>query len=116
MAIGMTYVIIAGGFDLSVGGIYAGAAVLYAGRRARQLDCARDRRTVLAGASVGVINGLIITRLDVNPFVATLGTGFMLRGLALVATAATPIVVDKDDFYILGSNKMGPCSRFPRCS
>ena len=44
MAIGMTYVIIAGGFDLSVGGIYAGAAVLYAAVAQGNSDCARDRR------------------------------------------------------------------------
>ena len=42
----------------------------------------------------GAVNGGIITRLDVNPFVATLGTGFMLRGPALVLTAAAPIIAD----------------------
>jgi ribose transport system permease protein len=108
MAIGMTYVIIGGGFDLSVGGIYAGAAVLFAAIAQGNSTVLAIVATLLAGAAVGVVNGLIITRLDVNPFVATLGTGFMLRGLALVATAATPILVAKDDFYVLGSDKIGP--------
>lgn len=108
MAIGMTYVIIGGGFDLSVGGMYAGAAVLYAAIAQDSSTVLAIVATMLAGAAVGVINGLIITRLDVNPFVATLGTGFMLRGLALVATAATPILVSKSNFLIVGSNKVGP--------
>jgi ribose transport system permease protein len=108
MAIGMTFVIIGGGFDLSVGGTYAGAAVLYAAIAQDSATVLAIVATLLGGAAVGVVNGMIITRLDVNPFVATLGTGFMLRGLALVATAATPILVAKDSFYVLGADKVGP--------
>lgn len=108
MAIGMTYVIISGGFDLSVGGVYAMGGVIYA-------SVAQDASVVLAlaaalaaGAVIGAINGLIITRLDVNPFVTTLGTGFIVRGLALVATAATPILVTTSGFDVLGTHKVGP--------
>jgi ribose transport system permease protein len=108
MAIGMTFVIIAGGFDLSVGGTYAAAACLYAGMVNWGAPVPLAILAVLAaGIGAGIVNGGIITRLDVNPFVATLGTGFMLRGLALVTTAATPIIVDDSSFQWIGAGKWG---------
>jgi ribose transport system permease protein len=108
MAIGMTFVIISGGFDLSVGGIYAGAAVLYAGMVNDGSPVPLAVLAVLAaGVGAGAVNGGIITRLDVNPFVATLGTGFMLRGLALVLTGATPIIVLDESFQWIGVTKWG---------
>jgi ribose transport system permease protein len=109
MAIGMTFVIIGGGFDLSVGGTYAGAACLYAGM-VQNWDTPTPLAilaVLAAGVGAGVVNGGIITRLDVNPFVATLGTGFILRGLALVTTAATPIIVDASAFQWIGAAKWG---------
>jgi ribose transport system permease protein len=108
MAIGMTFVIIGGGFDLSVGGTYAGAACLYAGMVNWGAPVPVAILAVLgAGIGAGIVNGGIITRLDVNPFVATLGTGFVLRGLALVTTAATPIIVDESSFQWIGAGKWG---------
>ena len=89
MAIGMTYVIIAGGFDLSVGGIYAGAAVLYAGMANNGFPIVLAvLLALLAGVGAGIVNGTIITGLNVNAFVATLGTGFMLRGSGTRAYAS----------------------------
>jgi ribose transport system permease protein len=109
MAIGMTFVIISGGFDLSVGGMYAGAAVLYATLAGDGLPIPLAVLAVLAaGIVAGLVNGAIITRLEVNPFVATLGTGFMLRGLALVLTSAAPIIVAGSAFQYIGAAKWGP--------
>jgi ribose/xylose/arabinose/galactoside ABC-type transport system permease subunit len=109
MAIGMTYVIISGGFDLSVGGIYAGAAVLYAAMANEGIPIALCVIGVLAaGVAAGAVNGGIITRLEVNPFVATLGMGFILRGLALVLTSAAPIIVADQGFQAIGAGKWGP--------
>lgn len=108
MAIGMTFVIISGGFDLSVGGIYAGATVLFAGIASHHNTWLALVATLAAGAGVGALNGFVITRLDVNPFVATLGAGLILRGFALVGTNATPILVSKPDFAKLGQGKLGP--------
>ena len=109
MAIGMTFVIISGGFDLSVGGIYAGAAVLYAGMAQEGIPIPLAVLCVLlAGLGAGAVNGAIITRLDVNPFVATLGMGFILRGLALVLTSAAPIIVAGSSFQAIGAGKWGP--------
>ncbi len=103
MAVGMTYVILAGGFDLSVGGMYAAGAVLFAGLANSVGPTLGLIITLLAGAAVGLVNGLIVTKLQVNPFVTTLGTGFVLRGVALVATSATPIIVTAGGFDSLGS-------------
>lgn len=107
MAIGMTFVIISRGFDLSVGGTYAGGGVLYAAVAQHHNTWLGLLAALAAGAAVGALNGIVITRLDVNPFVATLGAGFVLRGFALVGTNATPIIVDKTDFTYLGQNKLG---------
>jgi ribose transport system permease protein len=82
-AIGMTFVIVSGGIDLSVGSVVALSSVVCAlllkqghgGMLASVLG-------VAAGALVGLLNGVLITRLSVVPFVATLGTMGMARGLA----------------------------------
>ena len=92
ISIGMTYVIICGGFDLSVGSVVAlsgcvGAAVmLEAGIFAGVVA------GIAIGAGVGLINGLIVTRLDVNPFIATLATMVLFRGATLLFTDGRPIV------------------------
>lgn len=103
MAIGMTYVIISGGFDLSVGGIYAGAAVLGAAVANNTAVGLAIPACLGAGAAVGGLNGALITRLEVNPFVATLGTGFVFTGFAEVLSNAQPILVSKPSFQTLGT-------------
>jgi ribose transport system permease protein len=82
-AIGMTMIIVSGGIDLSVGSVIALTGVVTA-------IAIRDGASplvgvlygVLAGAAIGVLNGLLITRLRVIPFIATLGTLGMARGVA----------------------------------
>lgn len=108
MAIGMTYVIITGGFDLSVGGVYAGGAVLAAAIANHAPIGLAIIAVVAAGAGVGLLNGLLVTWLDVNPFVATLGMGFVVTGVAEVASNATPVLVTKLGFMTLGAGSLGP--------
>jgi ribose transport system permease protein len=107
MAIGMTYVIIAGGFDLSVGGTYVAGGVIFAALALHNNTWLALLLALLAGGGIGAINGIVITRLDVNPFVATLGAGFMITGIAEVASNATPIILSKTDFTSLGTSKLG---------
>jgi ribose transport system permease protein len=82
-AIGMTMVMVGGGIDLSVGSVIALAGVVTA---LALRDAANPFVAVLegvaAGGLVGVVNGLVITRLRVIPFIATLGTLGMARGVA----------------------------------
>lgn len=88
IAVGMSYVIVSGGLDLSVGsvGIMSGClvGVLMAGY---QVPIGLALLIGLsAGALCGFINGLVITRLRVPPFVATLGMSNIARGVAIVIT------------------------------
>lgn len=104
MAIGATVVIVAGGIDLSVAGIYvlsglAGAAVLHgfgpAGGWPRVPDWGVIVITVLVclgtGMACGLVNGLGVVGLRLHPFIITLGTMSAFRGLAFVTTKAQSI-------------------------
>jgi erythritol transport system permease protein len=87
LAIGMTFVVLAGGIDLSVGSV-AGLAGMVAGALIhRGTPVAAVIPAGLAvGAAVGLGNGLLVARLRVPPFVATLGTLYLARGLALLSS------------------------------
>jgi ribose transport system permease protein len=101
----MTVVIIAGGFDLSVGAIYAIAGVLSA---KVAISTGSDGLGVLAGLAAGGVlglgNGLLVTVGRINSFIGTLATGFLLRGVALVITGGTLITVENPSFLALGSD------------
>ena len=100
MAIGATIVIISGGIDLSVGSIYALSGVSMA-LALQTLGSASIVTTLAVGllTSVGVgllcgmLNGLLVVGLRVHPFIITLGTMWVLRGVAFVATKAVSILV-----------------------
>lgn len=92
IAFGMTFVIITGGIDLSVGSILALASALAAGMMAMGLPAVLViGLAILIGALLGAINGLIITKGHVVPFIATLSTMAIYRGLTLVYTNGNPI-------------------------
>lgn len=93
LAIGMTYVIITGGIDLSVGSIVAlsGIAAAYAARAGYGLLI-----PILLALAVGVIiggliNGLLIAKCGLQPFIVTLATMEIARGLATILTHAADI-------------------------
>ena len=92
ITIGMTYVIICGGFDLSVGSVVALSGCVAAMAMLEAGIVAGVAAGVAVGALVGLINGLIVTRLDVNPFIATLGTMVLFRGVTFLITGGRPIV------------------------
>jgi ribose transport system permease protein len=82
-AIGMTMIIVSGGIDLSVGSVIALTGVVTAiSIRDGASPLVAVLYAVLAGGLLGVFNGLLITRLRVIPFIATLGTLGMARGVA----------------------------------
>jgi len=100
MAVGATIVIISGGIDLSVGSIYALAGVGMA-LLLRSLGPMGPAQTVFVGAGVclgtglvcGLLNGLMVVGLRVHPFIITLGTMWIVRGLAFVASSTESILV-----------------------
>jgi ribose/xylose/arabinose/galactoside ABC-type transport system permease subunit len=98
MAVGMTVVIITGGIDLSIGSMYALASVCGAlvlspygpsgGGGATVLGVVV---TILVGAFLGFLNGAMITAFNVHPFIITLGTMAIYRGIAFVQTSGQSI-------------------------
>ncbi|HEX2196014.1 MAG TPA: ABC transporter permease, partial [Actinomycetota bacterium] len=102
IAIAGTYVIIAGGFDLSVGSIFAFTGVVAA-------MVALDHGTVLgltagvaSGTALGAVNGALVTYGRINPFVTTLASEFMIRGWAFLLSAGLLIPVYEGGFDKLG--------------
>src|SRR6186713_238747 len=82
-ALGMTVVIACGGIDLSVGSIIALTTVVIAlALRADHAPLTAAAAGVAAAAACGLVNGLLITRLKVVPFIVTLGTMLLVRGAA----------------------------------
>jgi len=92
IAVGMTYVIISAGIDLSVGSILAFAGVVLARALHAGLPVPVAIGAGLAvGIGCGVVNGLLITLGRLPPFIATLGMMSIARGAALLATDGRPI-------------------------
>lgn len=82
LAVGMTFVILSGGIDLSVGSILAFTSVVTVKLAPLGLPAAAGA-AVMTGAAFGVVNGLLVARLRIAPFIATLVTLLALRGLTL---------------------------------
>ncbi|MCK5315174.1 MAG: ribose ABC transporter permease, partial [Anaerolineales bacterium] len=93
VAIGMTFTILTAGIDLSVGSVMALAGAVAAGLAVRQdLDTfTAIGLALLLGMVIGAINGLMIVKGGMPPFVATLAMLAMARGLTLVYTNGRPI-------------------------
>ncbi len=91
IAIGMTFVIIGGGFDLSVGSTVAFAGCVAAMVIVKFGIVVGVLAGILSGAAIGFANGLIIAKLGVNPFITTLGTMVLVRGLVYLITGGAPV-------------------------
>ena len=86
-AMGMTYAICSGGFDLSVGSIAALCTLVWAGLLPQIGIVPATAVTLIAGAICGVLNGLAITKLKVVTFVATLATSLIFRSFGQTITS-----------------------------
>ncbi|MFN2595864.1 MAG: ABC transporter permease [Pyrinomonadaceae bacterium] len=108
VALGMTFVILTGGIDLSVGSLLAVAGVAAAHFAGRGLPVALLAGVVLAGV-LGFVNGVVIARARIQPFIVTLAMMIAARGLALVVTNEQTIRVDRaaQGFTDLGRSEIG---------
>jgi len=116
MAVGTTIVLIAGGLDLSVGSVLAVGAVLTA--RLMTYDGLNPWLAVAvglaAGGALGLVNGVLVTKARIVPFIATLGTLSIARGLAfLLATGgagsvASNVPMRDPGVAFLGAGYIGP--------
>jgi ribose transport system permease protein len=103
IAFGMTFVILTGGIDLSVGSILALSSAITAGLMTGGMDTTLAVLIgLMAGMAMGAVNGLIIAKGKVAPFIATLATMTVFRGLTLVYTEGKPITGLNPDFAMLG--------------
>lgn len=111
LAIGMTYVILTGGIDLSVGSVLAFssmvAASLVSGEQPQGVFVA-IMAGLGTGAALGMVNGLLVSRFGVPPFVATLGMLSVARGLTFIYTDGTPIPNLSPAFRTIGQGFVGP--------
>jgi erythritol transport system permease protein len=122
IAIGMTYVILSGGIDLSVGSIVAIVGMIVGWMLERGVTIGDSKIYfsvwfilivgMVVGALVGVVNGLLVTRFKVAPFIATLGTMYIASGFAALrsggetyADLAGHLELDNMGFAILGNDR-----------
>ncbi len=104
MAMGELLVIISGGIDISVGatfGLAGSIAALTLGGGHSPL--AAVFFALLAGALVGLVNGFFIAKLNIVPFIVTLGTMGIVRGIIFILTDAQSIYIDNQSFLALDS-------------
>ncbi len=111
VAVLSTHVVVAGGFDLSVGSNVALSAILVAAT-VNALSPGLWWIGILAGLGVGggigVVNGTLVTRLPVQPFIVTLGTLLIFRGIAQwVGSSYTSTVTRPQEFFFIGGGKIG---------
>ena len=111
IAAGMTYVILTGGIDLSVGSVVAVAGIVATG----VLRAAGGSYGAIAlgaaaaiafGAGSGLAAGTIVTRFEVAPFIVTLALMTVWRGVAFVGTAGRPVWELPESFGALGAGRI----------
>jgi len=110
VAIGMTFTILTGGIDLSVGSVVALCGALAAGLIVRDglNTYLAIGLALLVGGALGVVSGLLIVKGNIPPFVATLSVMAVGRGLTLVYTQGRPIAGLGESFVFWGTGKVGP--------
>lgn len=123
LAVGMTFVILTGGIDLSVGSVLAFAGLVAASveKGCRGLLCvgaageaegygvpAAIAAAVAVGLIAGLLQGLGVSKLKVPAFVVTLGGMSVFRGAALLWSEGQPISAFRDQYKVLGQGFIGP--------
>jgi ribose transport system permease protein len=109
IALGMTLVVVSGGIDLSVGSLLAFCAI--AGTMALERGApvaAAVLVGMVCGAAWGSVNGFLSARLGITPFIVTLGTLGMIRGVTLIVSRGLPVVNLPKEFSWLGEGSVGP--------
>ena len=103
-AIGMTFCIMTGNFDISVGSMLALAGVLGASLASRISGVGGVIVTIIVALFLGFINGVFVTKLKIPAFITTLGMLFIFRAIAYIYTNNNPQYI-QDRFWISIGNK-----------
>lgn len=107
VAIGQTTVLVTGGFDLSVGSTLAFCGII----TGKSLNLGIPVLPailigIVVGAGIGYVNGLLVTKIKMNPFIATLGTMTVVRGAALALTEGRVVGGLPEAFNFIGQGKI----------
>ncbi len=106
IVVGMTAALVSGGFDLSVGSVFAMGGVVTAIALRAELPIPLSMLLgVGSGILAGLINGILITKAQINPFITTLGMMGIARGISLALTGGTTIAGLPSEFYVFGQGK-----------
>lgn len=110
LATGMTMVIILGGIELSVGSVIALSGCVAAGcvMNLGLPEVVGFLAAILVGALVGMFNGFVICKTEIPPFIVTLASMNITKGIALVYTQGSPIRCMTDAFKFPGAGYVGP--------
>ena len=108
LAVGVTFVVISGGVDLSVGGVAALTSVAVAMAAASQPTAVILALALGIGTVIGFFNGVISLRLGLQPFIVTLATGSIAEGLAFYLSGGHPIRIEHPVVGYLGRGFVGP--------
>lgn len=104
---GMTFVILTGGIDLSVGSILGLSGVLASGVLASTGNTAVAVAVSLTvGIACGAVNGFFVSVCGIPPFISTLGMMTLLRGVILVYTKGSPIPIKSDAYKFFGKGSI----------
>jgi ribose transport system permease protein len=106
MALGLMVVMIAGGLDISIGAVMSMSAALVMGLQSHGVVPA-IAVAIAFGCAVGLVNGIMVVRLGIVPFVATLGTMTIVGGMVHAYTDSKPIPGHSEAFTALGSDSIG---------
>jgi ribose/xylose/arabinose/galactoside ABC-type transport system permease subunit len=108
LSLGMLMVVLTGGIDLSVGSILAFAGLLATGLQEQMPFPLAILVALLMGLSVGLLNGYLVARFRLQPFIVTLATMGSLRGLLYVYSATPKYPIDPLFRSLLGGGFIGP--------
>lgn len=108
IAIGSTFVITGGGFDISVGSTLALCAALVLGFQQWMPWQLAVPLVIAIGGLIGFVNGWLTAKIGIVAIITTLGTMTILRGLTYIYTGGYPIVGQSESFRVLGSGYIGP--------
>ena len=112
LALGMTFVIITGGIDLSVGSILAMASLVAMSFSVQDNNPLPIGLAVAFGLAVatliGVANGILVAKCKLAPFIATLSTMTIVRGACLVYSDGRPVINPTEEYSIIGQGYIGP--------
>ncbi|TET39546.1 MAG: ABC transporter permease [Anaerolineales bacterium] len=107
IAVGMVLLLISGGLDLSVGSILAFTGVVTGLALTGGIEAfPAIILGLMAALMVGLINGLLIAKLKINPFITTLGTMITVRGLLLILASGRAVLNLPKSFTVIGQGRL----------